>query len=177
MSLTPRFGLGTIVKHRDFGRGRVVAYDADRYVILFKGGDARTVAFTFEGLDAEGDPGDPELDRIAQAVRQVLGDHGWLDVELELGRRWVGGTLRLVPGKDDAPAKDVPIEAFLKKLVGVRDKLRVLEQKINSHPSLTGEEKLDLQGYITPCYGSLTTFNALFADRASWFVGQAEGES
>src|SRR6266702_4528175 len=129
MTATARFGLGTIVRHRDFG-----------------------------GLEADGGSGDPELDRIAEVVRGVLGDHGWLDVDLELGKRWVGGTLRLVPGRDDAPPKDIPIEVFLKKLIGVRDKLRVLEQKLNGHASLTAEEKLELQGYITRCYGSLTTF-------------------
>ena len=105
MTPGPRFGLGSIVKHRDFGRGRVVAYDDDRYVIVFPGGNAKSVAFSFEGLQSEGDPGDPELDRIALAVRHVLGDHGWLDVDLELGKRWVGGTLRLVPGRDDAPPR------------------------------------------------------------------------
>jgi len=98
MTPRPRFGLGTIVKHRDFGRGRVVAYDDDRYVIIFPGGNAKIVAFAFDGLQAEGSPGDPELDRIALAMRHVLGDHGWLDVDLELGKRWVGGALRLVPG-------------------------------------------------------------------------------
>jgi hypothetical protein len=172
----PRFGLGTIVRHRDFGRGRIVAYDDERYVILFPGGDAKTVAFTFEGMEAQDGAGDPELDRIAQAMRQVLGDHGWLDVDLELGKRWVGGTLKLVPGRDETQVKDIPIEVFLKKLVGIRDRLRVLEQKINSHPSLAAEEKLELQGYITRCYGSLTTFNVLFGHRASGFVGQGDRE-
>jgi hypothetical protein len=176
MTGTPRFGLGTIVRHRDFGRGRIVGYDQDRYVILFPGGDARMVAFAFDGLEAEGSPGDPELDRIVQAMRHVLGDHGWLDVDLELAKRWVGGTLRLIPGKDETQVKDVAIEMFLKKLVGIRDKLRVLEQRINSHPSLAPEEKLDLQGYITRCYGSLTSFNVLFSNRASWFTGQGERE-
>ena len=131
---TPAFGLGAIVKHRDFGRGRVVGYDQERYVILFPGGDVKMVAFAFDGLSADGSVGDPELDCIAQAMREVLGDHGWLDVDLELSKRWVGGTLKLVPGEDDTQAKDVPIEVFLKKLIGVRDKLRVLEQKLNSHP-------------------------------------------
>jgi hypothetical protein len=173
----PRFGLGIIVRHRDFGRGRVVGYDQERYVILFPGGDVKMVAFAFDGVEADGSPGDPELDRIAQAVRDVLGDHGWLDVDLELSKRWVGGTLKLVPGKDEAQAKDVPIEVFLKKLIGIRDKLRVLEQKLNSHASLAPEEKLELQGYITRCYGSLTTFNVLFSNRASWFVGQGERET
>jgi formyl-CoA transferase len=117
VSERPRFGLGTIVKHRDFGRGRVVAYDEERYVIVFPGGDAKTVAFSFDGLEAPDGAGDPELDRIIQAVRAVLGDHGWLDVDLELAKRWVGGTLKLVPGREGQP-KDVPIEVFLKKLIG-----------------------------------------------------------
>ena len=89
------------------------------------------------------------------------------------GQRWVGGTLKLVPGKDETQVKDVPIEVFLKKLIGVRDKLRVLEQKLNSHPSLSPEEKLELQGYITRCYGSLTTFNVLFSAKGSQFEGQS----
>jgi hypothetical protein len=176
MTAKPQFGLGSIVRHRDFGRGRVVGYDQDRYVISFPGGDVKMVAFAFDGMTADGSAGDPELDRIVQAMREVLGDHGWLDVDLELNRRWVGGTLKLVPGKDETQAKEVPIEVFLKKLIGIRDKLRVLEQKLNSHPSLAPEEKLELQGYITRCYGSLTTFNVLFSNRASWFVGQGERE-
>jgi hypothetical protein len=172
VSERPRFGLGTIVKHRDFGRGRVVAYDEGRYVIVFPGGDARTVAFTFDGLEAPDGAGDPELDRIVQAVRGVLGDHGWLDVDLELGKRWVGGTLRLVPAREDGQAKDVPIETFLKKLVGIRDRLRVLEQKVNGHDKLSDAEKLELQQYVTRCYGSLTTFNLLFRDERDRFVGE-----
>ena len=170
----PSFGVGSLVRHAHFGSGRVVAYEGDAYVVLFRGGEARRVAFTFPDMKPEAGAGDPELDRVKQAVREVLGDHGWLDVDLELGKRWVGGTLRLVPGKEGAQPKDLPLEAFFKKIIGIRDRLRVLEQKLNSHPTLSGEEKLELQGYITRCYGSLTTFNVLFANRASWFVGQSE---
>jgi hypothetical protein len=61
---------------------------------------------------------------------------------------------------------------FFKKLIGVREKLRVLEQKINNHPTLASEEKIELEGYITRCYGSLTTFNVLFAAKESQFHGQ-----
>ena len=75
----PKFALGSIVRHRDFGRGRIAAYDRDRYVILFSGGDAKSVAFDFTGLETDAPAGDPELSRITQAVREVLGDHGWLD--------------------------------------------------------------------------------------------------
>ncbi len=54
----------------------------------------------------------------------------------------------------------------------IRDKLRVLEQKVNGNKSLTAQDKVQLQQYITNCYGSLTTFNVLFADRADSFSGQ-----
>jgi hypothetical protein len=167
-----RFGLGSVVRHAQFGPGRVMDYERDAYVVLFKGGETRRIAFTFPGLTADDRAGDPDLDRLKRAVREVLGDYGWLDVELELGKRWVGGVLRLVPGKTDTQAKEIPLEAFFKKIIGVRDRLRVLEQKINSHPGLSAEDKLELAGYITRCYGSLTTFNVLFAAEESRLRGQ-----
>lgn len=120
--------------------------------------------------------GDPEIGRLKQAVREVLGDHGWIDVDLELGKRWVGGTLRLVPGKEGAQAKELPLEIFFKKIIGIRDRLRVLEQKLNSHPGLAPAEKLELQGYISRRYGSLTTFNVLFGAAESQFKGQSDRE-
>jgi len=103
----------------------------------------------------------------------VLGDHGWIDVEIEMASRWTGGTMRLIPGKADAQSKDVPIEAFFKKIVAIRDRLRVLEQKVNAHATLAAEEKLELQGYITRCYGSLTTFNVLFASEGGTIRGES----
>jgi hypothetical protein len=170
----PRFGIGSVIRHAHFGSGRIVGYEDNAYVILFKGGEARRVAFTSADMKPEAGPGDPELDRVKQAMREVLGDHGWLDVDLELGKRWVGGTLRLIPGKEGTAAKDVPIEAFFKKIIGIRDRLRVLEQKLNSHPALAPEEKLELQGYISRCYGSLTSFNVLFGSEQSQFKGQGD---
>jgi hypothetical protein len=170
----PRLGIGTVVKHVQFGVGRIVAYEPGHYVIVFRNADTRRVAFGYDGLEVEERRGDPESDRIRQAIRDVLGEHGWVDVDLELAPRWAGGTLRLVPGKPDVQAKEIPIEAFLKKIIGIRDRLRVLEQKINAHPGLAAEEKLDLQGYITRCYGSLTTFNVLFAADGSRIQGTGE---
>ena len=170
----PRFGVGSLVGHAHFGSGRIMTYEGDTYVILFRGGETRRVPFASGDLKAETAVGDPEFDRVKQAVREVLGDQGWLDVELELGKRWVGGTLRLIPGKDATQPRDVPLEVFFKKIVAIRDRLRVLEQKVNSHPTLAPEEKLDLQGYISRCYGSLTTFNVLFGASESHFKGQAD---
>jgi hypothetical protein len=170
----PRLGIGTIVRHLQFGVGRIVGFESDQYVIVFRGGDTRRVAFSYDALEVDQRRGDPETDRVRQAVRDVLGDHGWIDVDLELGPRWTGGLLRLVPGKADVQPKEISIEAFFKKIVGIRDRLRVLEQKINAHPTLAPEEKLELQGYITRCYGSLTTFNVLFAAEGSRIQGSGE---
>ena len=170
----PRLGIGTVVRHLQFGLGRIVAYEPGQYVIVFRGGDTRRVAWTFDALEVEEKKGDPESDRIRQAVRDVLGEHGWIDVDLELAPRWAGGTLRMIPGKSDIQPKDVPIEAFFKKIVGIRDRLRVLEQKVNANSALAPEEKLDLQGYITRCYGSLTTFNVLFGAEGSRIQGTGE---
>ncbi len=172
-SSKPSLGLGTVVSHPHFGRGRIVAYEGETYVVLFKGGESKRVAYSFEAMKPEQLVSDPELDRIRTAMREVLGDYGWLDIDLELGKRWAGGTLRMLPGKDDTQAKDMPLEMFFKKIIGIRDKLRVLEQKINAHPGLPPEDKMEMQGYITRCYGSLTTFNVLFAAKESQFQGQS----
>ena len=172
----PAIGIGAMVSHPLFGQGKVVDYEGRHYVVLFKGGEAKRVAFSFEALKAEGSCGDPEADRIARALREELGDHGWLETELELGKRWSGGTLRLLPGKEGTQPKEVPLEIFFKKLTGIRDKLRVLEQKLNAHPALALEEKAELQGYITRCYGSLTTFNVLFSSKEGQFQGSGKEE-
>jgi hypothetical protein len=84
----------------------------------------------------------------------------------------------LIRPKDPAMApKEVPLDVFFKKIISVRNQLRVLEQKINASSKLDEAEKIDLQSYLTRCYGSLTTFNVLFKDQQDRFVGQkGEGE-
>jgi len=112
-----------------------------------------------------------DQDTFRQVLREVLLDE--LGVrEVELGERWNEGELVLVPGKEGTQEKRIPLDVFFKKIVMVRDKLRVLEQKINGNKKLSDEEKVQLQQYITGCYGSLTTFNVLFKSKDDQFAGQ-----
>ena len=112
---------------------------------------------------------DSDVRKIVQAVKAVL--HAEESVTGEIAERWTGGQLVLRPGKAGTQEKVVPIESFFRKIIAVREKLRVLEQRINAHPKLTDEDRLQLQEYLTRIYGSLTTFNVLFADPADRFIG------
>jgi hypothetical protein len=116
---------------------------------------------------------DMNPDEFRSVLREVLRDELGV-TEVELGARWVGGEVVLKPGKEGTQEKRVPIDAFFHKVVMIRDKLRVLEQRINGHAKLTDEDKVQLQQYVTGCYGSLTTFNVLFADREEGFAGAAQ---
>ena len=88
-----------------------------------------------------------------------------------LAPKWEGGSIVLRPADAALQARELPLDALLHKVVMIRDRLRVLEQKLNAHPKLTDAEKVDLQSYVTRCYGSLTTFNVLFRDREDGFAG------
>jgi hypothetical protein len=115
-----------------------------------------------------------DLRRIVQAVRAVL--NAEQSVSGAIAERWAGGQLVMKPGKAGTQEKVIPIEAFFRKIISVREQLRVLEQKINSHPKLADEDRVQLQDYITRAYGSLTTFNVLFAEAEDRFVGAKGSE-
>ena len=115
-----------------------------------------------------------DADEFRSILRDVIRDELGV-AEVPIAGKWEGGQM-ILKGKEGTQDKSVPIESLFHKIVMIRDKLRVLEQKVNSHPKLTDEEKVQMQQYVTQCYGSLTTFNVLFADREDGFIGQ-KGES
>lgn len=116
-----------------------------------------------------------DYEKIREIVKDVLNEELPLKwAEMELGEKWSGGEIILKPKEVNLKPKHIPIEIFFHKIVMIRDRLRVLEQKINSSKKLTDEEKIDIQQYITRIYGSLTTFNLLFKRKSSYFIGEGK---
>jgi hypothetical protein len=111
---------------------------------------------------------DMTREEFAQAIREALRED---EGDVRLAPKWEGGSVVLKPGDPGTQPKEIPLDALLHKIVMIRDRLRVLEQKINAHEKLTDAEKVDMQQYVTRCYGSLTTFNVLFRDEKDRFVG------
>jgi hypothetical protein len=130
-----------------------------------------TAALAHEPLVLPEDLLGMDADEFRRVLAHVLRDElGVGDVEIT--GRWEGGEMVLKPGKPGTQEKRIPLDSLFHKVVLIRDKLRVLEQKINAHPKLGDDDKMQLQHYITGCYGSLTTFNVLFSSRDDQFVGQ-----
>jgi hypothetical protein len=114
---------------------------------------------------------DMTKEELMEVFREAAGDSD----PPPLAAKWEGGVLKLVPGKTDLQGKELSIDALFHKVVMVRDRLRTLEQKLNTHPKLSDAERVEMQQYITRCYGSLTSFNVLFREKSDHFVGQKGG--
>jgi hypothetical protein len=175
--------VGTQVEHERFGTGFVFKTSLTSYEIIFERGGRmvfpKTTAMMEMNVVSEivedENPKQLSLTEVEQALTYILEKYNGIEQEVELGERWQGGTMILKPSNDSLP-KEIPLEAFFHKIVMVRDRLRVLEQNINSHKTPTDEDKVNLQQYISRIYGSFTTFNVLFKDKKSYFVGAGGNE-
>lgn len=147
--------IGPVIRHAD---GRAQQHEAPTQVAAI---DPSTP------IDFEGDS------MTRQELMELFLEASGL-TEVTLAGKWEGGTVRLIPADATLQAKDLPVDALFHKVVMVRDRLRVLEQKLNQHPKLSDTDKVELQQYVTRCYGSLTTFNVLFKEKADQFVGTKE---
>jgi len=123
------------------------------------------------------DSSEPEASQSGELetlLRRILREEtGWTPTAL--ADKWKGGELVLRPGKAGLQEKRIPIEVFFRKIVSIRNKLRVLEQQVHA-ADVPDELKLRLQGYITGCYGTLTSFNVLFANEDDRFHGTGKDE-
>jgi hypothetical protein len=115
----------------------------------------------------------PDTDFEA-AIRRIFREEAGL-TPVAPAEKWRGGHLVLRPGKPGVQEKTIPIDTFFNKIVMLRNRLRTLEQHVNAS-DLPDDQKLKLQGYITGCYGSLTSFNVLFANDDDRFVGSGGGD-
>lgn len=169
--------IGMRVRHSQYGVGVVKTISEATAEIQFDDGK-RTVAPEPSGLQ----PAEPHaavggLDvPLAQFIQQIVSatlDKLGLEqpdaVVEQLGARWQRGKLVLHSSDPTLQTKEVPLETFFHKIVGMRNQLRVLEQKINAHEKLDDAEKIEMQQYITRCYGSMTTFNILFREKTDQF--------
>lgn len=169
-------GIGTRLQHTQFGPGVVVGVRYATYLISFINHGVKEIDKTDTNLD-EIIPENitVEVETVSEVEKSLLKIlRQWSDASeiVPLGERWIGGTMILQPADKSLKPKEIPVDDFFHKIVMLRDRLRVLEQNINSHKKLSDEDKVNMQQYITRCYGSLTTFNVLFRNKEQWFVGE-----
>lgn len=169
-------GIGTRLQHTQFGPGVIVGVRYATYLISFINHGIKEIDKTDGKLDEiipENVTEEIETHSdVEKSLLKILRLWGGLTENVPLGERWIKGIMLLQPADKSLKPKEIPIDDFFHKIVMLRDRLRVLEQNINSNKKLSDEDKVNLQQYITRCYGSLTTFNVLFKNKEQWFVGE-----
>ncbi len=173
-------GIGTRLQHTLFGPGVIVGIKYATYLISFidtgikeiDKGDDKLEEIIPENVTTELET----TSEVEKSLLKILKMWSGITETVSLGDKWLGGTMVLQMADKSLKPKEIPLEDFFHKIVMLRDRLRVLEQNINSHKKLTDEEKLNIQQYITRCYGSLTTFNVLFKNKDQFFVGDKGGK-
>jgi len=172
-------GIGTRLQHTHFGPGVIVGVRYATYLISFINHGVKEIDKTDEKLDEiipENVTEEIETHSdVERSLLKILRLWGGIQEKVPLGDRWIGGTMLLQPADKTLKPKEIPVDDFFHKIVMLRDRLRVLEQNINSNKKLSDEDKVNMQQYVTRCYGSLTTFNVLFKNKEHWFVGEKGG--
>jgi hypothetical protein len=173
-------GIGTRLQHTHFGPGVIVGIRYAAYLISFINHGIKEIDKTdskLEEIIPENVTEEIEThSEVEKSLLKILRLWGGLTENVPLGDKWHGGMMLLQPADKSLKPKEIPIADFFHKVVMLRDRLRVLEQNINSNKKLSDEDKANIQQYITRCYGSLTTFNVLFKNKEQWFVGDKGGK-
>jgi len=169
-------GIGSRIDHPTHGIGVVTNVTSELYWITFvkDGLETITIDDTFEIIEAVEDEVDTvSLYEVEKNLKDLLKRYSDISEIVPIADKWKGGTITLNPKDSNLSSKDIPIDTFFHKIVMVRDRIRVMEQKINSSKILDDQDKIDLQQYITRIYGSLTTFNVLFKNTTQNFKGES----
>jgi len=166
-------GIGSRIKHNNYGLGVVTNVTSKHYWVTFIENGLETIEIDseFEVIECVEDEVDTiSFFEVETTLKKML--KKWSDISevVPIGDKWKGGKLILAPKDTSLASKEIPIDSFFHKIVMVRDRIRVMEQKINSS-DLDDQSKVDLQQYITRIYGSLTTFNVLFKIKEQQFTG------
>jgi len=167
-------GIGSRINHTEFGKGVVTNVSSKHYWVTFIESGLETINLDsdFEVIEATEDDVDTvSFFDVERSLTEIL--KKWSDVSevVPIADKYKGGKLILEPADTSLKAYELPIDTFFHKITMVRDRLRVMEQRINSS-NLDEQGKIDLQQYITRIYGSLTSFNVLFKSKSQQFVGQ-----
>ncbi|WP_435261420.1 hypothetical protein [Tenacibaculum sp. nBUS_03] len=167
-------GIGSRINHSEYGFGVVTNVDSNHYWVTFQENGLETIALNddFETIEAVNQEVDTvSFYEVESSLRKILKQ--WSDVTeiVPIADKFKGGNLIIQPADANLSAKEIPIDTFFHKIVMVRDRIRVMEQKINASKTLADQDKVDLQQYITRIYGSLTTFNVLFKLKSDHFIG------
>jgi len=169
-------GIGSRINHSEYGKGVVTNVTSKMYWVTFidNGLETIDVDADFEVIEAAEDEVDAvSFYEVESSLKAIL--KKWSDVSeiVPIAEKYKGGKMILEPKDTNLSNKEVPIDTFFHKIVMLRDRLRVMEQKINASKTLEEQDKVDLQQYITRCYGSLTTFNVLFKNDSQNFKGDS----
>lgn len=169
-------GVGTRLQHTLHGPGVIIGVRFSTYLISFIDHGIKEIEKSDTHLDEiipENVSAEVETTaELEMSLLRILRQWSGITEIVPIGDKWIGGSMLLQTADKTLKPKEVPIDIFFHKIVMLRDRLRVLEQNINSHKKLTDEDKVNLQQYITRIYGSLTTFNVLFKNKEQWFVGE-----
>jgi len=166
-------GIGSRIKHSEFGLGVVTNVTTKHYWVTFIESGLETIEIDadFEVIEAvDGEVDTVSFYEVEKTLKNLLQKYSDITQIVPIADKWKGGKLVLEPGTP-TQNKEVPIDVFFNKIIMVRDRLRVMEQKVNAS-NLEQTEKIELRQYITRIYGSLTTFNVLFKSTSDYFVGE-----
>ncbi len=174
MSSSELLGVGSRVKHPAFGDGVIIEIDVAAYKVCYTQFGIKLAGkdyHSWEIIERIEPQETISFTEAEKSLAKIL--RAWSDISevVPLNDKWKNGLMILRPEDKSLKEKEIPIENFFHKIIMVRDRLRVMEQRINAS-QLLDEEKINLQQYITRIYGSLTTFNVLFKYKEHQFVGE-----